>query len=134
MESCEPRMTFVGASLLAIAVGQSTSVLAEPTQSRAGSLPQGEVGVTQIKMPLIARSGAFFTAWRNSAIAGQQCRLLAPWTAWQLVQLFRRRETIDLRFLVHDLRLVATRGLHGGFLTRLVVTGRAARAGVFAAG
>ncbi len=38
----------VGASLLAIAVGQSISMLAVMTSSRASSLPQGLVGVREI--------------------------------------------------------------------------------------
>ncbi len=111
---------------------QPTSMLTDIPLSRASSLPHLEL--CWAKMPQVARPGAFCTAWKNSAIAGQQRWFFAPWTAWQLIQLFRRREAIGFRFLVHDLRLVAARVLHGGFLTRLVVTGRTARAGVVATG
>ena len=70
----------------------------------------------------------------NSAITSQQCRFFATRTAWQLIQLLRCREAIGLRLLVHDLRRRTTRVLHGRFRTRLIVTGRAAVAGVFATG
>lgn len=51
--------------------------------------------------------GAFFSvAWLSAvAVAGQQGRFFTAWAARQLVQLLGRRETVDLGFLVHDLRL-----------------------------
>ncbi|AWM89901.1 hypothetical protein DJ564_03290 [Pseudomonas sp. 31-12] len=49
------RRSPVGASLLAIAVCQSTSMLNEQPQSRAGSLPQG-VGVVLREMSVAKRT------------------------------------------------------------------------------
>jgi len=51
----------VGASLLAMAVGQSPKMLYVPASSRAGSLPQGLV----LCMDIAAAHKGFATTWAN---------------------------------------------------------------------
>ncbi|TNF83996.1 hypothetical protein FGE05_07280 [Pseudomonas sp. ICMP22404] len=64
-EGPEGRNSPVGASLLAIAVGQLASVLTDPPPSRAGSLPQEMVGLEPSVSPLFTHLAAQRT-WISS--------------------------------------------------------------------
>ena len=127
----------MGAGLLAKAVCQSPDTLTDTPNSRASPLPH-VIFVEAKKMPRLERGGAFFMAFRKSAVASQQRWFLTTRTAWQLVQLLRCREAIRFRLLVDDLRRRATARVLYRRLgrARLIVTGRAAvvAARVFATG
>jgi len=63
------------------------------------------------------------------AVTRQQGRLFTARAAWQLVEQFGGRETVNLGLFVHDLRtrLAIARSANGGFLASwLIFTRRAA--------
>ena len=66
-----------------------------------------------------------------SALAGQQRRALTAWAAWQVIQLLRRRVTVELGFLADDHRLFfrLARVAHGRLLAGSIVSGWATTAG-----
>ena len=84
--------------------------------------------ICELKCIKAAQSGGFFTTAKQlSALAGQQRRALTARAAWQVIQLLRRRETVEFGFLADDHWLVLrlTRAADCRFLARSIIARRA---------